>query len=145
MEKQISFFGFNFTNLQFTLFFFGWMIFLGFGWPLIIGSYLFMSIFVCGFSVIFAGLFNRLVALVILALAFINGSLVRFYQKFMLVVIAIFATLIYSIWIPMNFWIYMAHLAINIFSIFLMYRMFYRRNDQDALDEVIIFDDQDND
>ncbi|SNR50558.1 hypothetical protein SAMN04487979_108181 [Flavobacterium sp. ov086] len=145
MEKQVSFFGFKFTNLQFIIFFFCWMFFLGFVWPLIIGSYLFMSIFVCGFSVIFAGIFNRLVALVILALAFINGSLVRFYQKFMLVVIAIFATLIYNIWIPMNFWIYMAHLTINIFSIFLMYRMFYKRNSQDALDEVIIFDDQDND
>ncbi len=145
MEKQITFFRFKFTDLQFIVFFFCWMFFLGFIWPLIIGSYFFMSIFVCGFSVIFAGLFNRLVALVILALAFINGSLVRFYQKFMLVVIAIFATLIYSIWIPMNFWIYMAHLTINIFSIFLMYRMFYRKGSADALDEVIIFDDQDND
>lgn len=135
MEKQISFFGFKFTNLQFILFFFGWMAFLGFGWPLLIGSYLFMSIFVCGFSVIFVGLFNRLIALLILALSFISESLIRVYQNFMLVITAIFATLIYSIWIPMNFWIYMAHLAINIFSIFLMYTMFYKKDSQNVLDE----------
>ncbi|TPG39980.1 hypothetical protein [Flavobacterium pectinovorum] len=144
MEKQVSFFGFKFTNLKFIIFFFCWMFFLGFVWPLIIGSYLFMSIFVCGFSVIFAGLFNRLMGLLILALLFIHESLIRIYQNFMLVLTAIFATLIYSIWIPMNFWIYMAHLVINIFSIFLMYMMFYKKDSQNVLDEVIIFDDEDN-
>lgn len=145
MNKEVSFFGVKFTNLQFIIFFFCWMFFLGFVWPLIIGSYLFMSIFVCGFSVIFAGLFNRLMGLLILALLFINESLIRIYQNFMLFVTAIFATLIYSIWIPMNFWIYMAHLAINVFSIFLMYTMFYKKGSQNVLDEVIIFDDSDND
>lgn len=123
MDKEITFLGFKFTALQFTLFFFGWMIFLGFIWPLIIGSYLFMSIFVCGFSVIFVDLFNRL----LVGIFSVEESRVRVYQNFMLVVTAVFATLIYTIWIPMNFFIYTAHLAINVFSVFLMFPMFYKK------------------
>ncbi|KUJ63626.1 hypothetical protein AR687_00115 [Flavobacteriaceae bacterium CRH] len=132
MDKEVTFLGFKFTALKFTLFFFGWMIFLGFVWPLIIGSYLFMSIFVCGFSVIFVDLFNRM-----LVLFSVDESRIRVYQNFMLVITAIVATLIYTIWIPMNFYIYTAHLAINIFSVFLMFPMFYKKENQNTHVKII--------
>lgn len=140
MEKQVSFLGFKFTNLQFILFFFGWMVFLGFGWPLIIGSPIFFSILVCGIVLIVVGIFNRLVGLLLLLLFVLNESLLRIYQNFMFVIGTIFITWLYSLLTPMNFYVYVAHLAINIFSVFLMHMMFVKKGTQSAGDELITFD-----
>jgi hypothetical protein len=82
-------------------------------------------------------------ALLLLLLLFVNESLIRIYQNVVLFITIVLATLIYSIWIPMNFWIYMAHLAINTFSVFLMYNMFYKKDTGNIQDEIIILDDED--
>lgn len=140
MNKEVTFFGFKFTQWQFFFFFIGWMLFLGFVWPLIIGSPLFMSILLCGLVLILVGLFNLLIGLLLLVLFVINKSLLRIYQNFMFVIGTVFATWIYSLLVPMNFYIYIAHLAINIFSVFLMHMMFVKKGAQSAEDELITFD-----
>lgn len=141
MQKDVSFFGMKFTQLQFILFFFGWMFFLAFIWPFIIGSYLGMSVFVCGFSVLFVGLLNRLFGLLLLVFYFINKSLIRYYQNSMMVLTSILATFIYSLFVPMNFYTYIAHLLVNTFTIFLIYEVGFRKGSNNIEDEIIDLDD----
>ncbi len=141
MQKDVSFFGMKFTQLQFILFFFGWMFFLAFIWPFIIGSYLGMSVLVCGFSILFVGLLNRLFGLLLLLFYFLNHSLIRYYQNFMMVLTSILATWIYSFFVPMNFYTYMAHLLVNTFSIFLIYEVGFRKGSNNIDDEIISLDD----
>lgn len=141
MQKDVSFFGMKFTQLQFILFFFGWMFFLAFIWPFIIGSYLGMSVLICGLSILFVGLLNRLFGLLLVVFYFLSHSLIRFYQNFMMVLTSIFATLIYSLFVPMNFYTYMAHLLVNTFSIFLIYEVGFRKGSNNIDDEIISLDD----
>lgn len=139
MQKDVSFFGMKFTQLQFILFFLGWMFFLAFIWPFIIGSYLGMSVLICGLSILFVGLLNRLFGLLLLVFYFVNKSLIRYYQNFMMVLTSLVATWIYSFFVPMNFCTYMAHLLVNTFTIFLIHNFFFTKGDIE--DEIISLDD----
>ena len=139
MQKDVSFFGMKFTQLQFILFFFGWMFFLAFIWPFIIGSYLGMSVLICGISILFVGLLNRLFGLPLLVFYFVNKSLIRYYQNFMMVLTSLLATWIYSFFVPMNFYTYMAHLLVNTFTVFLIHDFFFKKGDIE--DEIISLDD----
>src|SRR5688572_4901970 len=100
MNEEVYFLRFRFTFLQFLLLFFGWNFFICFIWPLMIGSYFGVTIFVCAFSLIFSIAVNNRLALLLLVLFQINKNIVIFYQKAMLYISAYLGTCVFSWFVP---------------------------------------------
>ncbi len=124
MEEEICFFRFRFTFLQFLFLFFAWNFFIGFIWPLTIGSYFLVTIFVCAFSLFFAIAVNNKLALLLLLLFHVNKKIVIYYQKAMLFISAYLGTCVFSWFMPsMSIYVFLEHLFINTLTIFLYYRM----------------------
>jgi hypothetical protein len=131
MKEEIYFLGFKFTFLQFLLLFLGWSFFLCFIWPVIIGSYFFVSVFVCAFSVVFASLVNNKLILGLLVLFLINKKIVIYYQNFMLFLSAFLGTWVFSWFVPMSRFVFLDHLLINTFSVFLYYTFAVKTGNSD--------------
>lgn len=132
MNEEIYFLRFRFTFSQFLLLFLGWNFFICFIWPVMIGSYFGVTIFVCAFSLIFAIAINNKLALLLLVLFQINKNIVIFYQKAMLCISAYFGTCVFSWFVaPMSIYIFLEHLFINILTIFLYYTMMIRGSNND--------------
>lgn len=132
MEEEIYFLGFKFTFLQFLLLFFGWNFFIGFIWPLMIGSYFGVTIFVCAFSLVFAIAVNNKLTLLLLLLFQINKSIVIFYQKAMLYISAYLGTCVFSWFVPpMSIYVFLEHLFINTLTVFLYYTFAIRTTNND--------------
>jgi hypothetical protein len=123
MKKEIYFLGFRFSLIHFLLLCLGWTFFLGFIWPFIIGSYFFVSVFVCAFSLLFAGIVNSKLLIGLLILFHINKSIVAFYQNFMLVLSGFLGTWIFSWFVKMSTFVFVDHLIINTFTVFMYYRL----------------------
>jgi len=132
MKEEIHFLRFRFTFLQFLLLFLGWNFFICFIWPVMIGSYFGVTIFVCAFSLIFAIVINNKLALLLLVLFQINKNIVIFYQKAMLYISAYFGTCVFSWFVPpMSIYVFLEHLFINTLTIFLYYTMAIRGSNND--------------
>jgi hypothetical protein len=123
MEKEVRFFGFSFSLLHFGLLCFGWTFFLCFIWPLFVGSYFFVSVFVCAFSVVFAGIVTSRLVLGLIVLLLINRKIVLFYQNFMLLLSGFLGTWVFSWFVKMGTFIFLDHLIINTFTVFMYYRI----------------------
>lgn len=132
MNEEIYFLRFRFTFLQFLLLFFGWNFFICFIWPLMIGSYFGVTIFVCAFSLVFSIAVNNRLALLLLVLFQINKNIVIFYQKAMLYISAYLGTCVFSWFVPpMSIYVFLEHLFINTLTIFLYYTMAIRGSNND--------------
>jgi hypothetical protein len=124
MNEEIYFLGIKFNFIQFLLLLIGWTFFLCFIWPIMIGSYFFVSVFVCVFSLVFAIAVNNKLALLLLVLFQINKNIVIFYQKAMLFISAYLGTCVFSWFMPsMSIYVFLEHLFINTLTIFLYYTM----------------------
>lgn len=122
MEENIYFLRFKFTFLQFLALFFGWNFFICFIWPLMIGSYFGVTIFVCAFSLVFVMALNNKLILWLFLLFHINKKIVIIYQKAMLYLSAYFGTCVFSWFMPpMSIYVFLEHLFINTLTVFLYF------------------------
>jgi hypothetical protein len=122
MNEEIYFLGIKFNFIQFLLLLIGWTFFLCFIWPIMIGSYFFVSVFVCVFSLVFAIAVNNKLALLLLVLFQINKNIVIFYQKAMLFISAYLGTCVFSWFMPpMSIYVFLEHLFMNTLTVYLYY------------------------
>jgi hypothetical protein len=123
MKEEIYFLGFKFSFIQFLAFFLGWTFFLCFIWPLTIGSHFFVSVFVCVFSVAFAAFINIKIIILLLVLFHVNKKIVLYFQYFMLFFCSFLGTLIFSFFENFGIYVFLCHLSINTFTVYLYYRL----------------------
>ncbi len=121
-DKEVWFLGFRFTLLQFLGICLGWTFFIAFIWPMIIGSYWFVSVFVCFAALLFAGIVNSKLLLGLVALFFVSKRALLIYQYFMLVASALLATWVFSWFVRLNTFKFIDHLIINAFTVYMYYR-----------------------
>lgn len=123
MNKEVYFFGFKFRLIYFLLLGFGWTFFLIFVWPVIIGCHFFIPVVVPILSLTFAGIVNSKIIFGLLVLFHINKKIVVVYQNIMLVLGSLLCTWIYSWFVKMDIFVFLDHLIINTFTVFLYYTL----------------------
>jgi hypothetical protein len=122
MKEEICFLGFRFNSIQFFIFLLGWTFFLCFIWPLTIGSYFGISVFVCVFSVAIVAYINSKMILLLFVLFQINKKIVIYFQYFVLVLCSFLGTLVFSFFEHFGIYIFLCHLFINTFTVYLYYK-----------------------
>ena len=123
MNKEIWFLTYRFTFLQFLCLCLGWSFFLCFIWPLIIGSYFFVSFAVCLGALLLTGLVNNRLFIGLLVLFHFSKRAVIYYQNVMLVLCTLLCTWIFSWFVRMEGYIFADHFMVNAFSVFLYYKL----------------------
>ena len=122
MKEEIYFLGFRFNFIQFFIFLLGWTFFLCFIWPITIGSYFGISVFVCIFSVAIATYINSKMILLLIVLFQINKKIVIYFQYFILVLCSFLGTLVFSFFEYFGIYVFFCHLFINTFTVYLYYK-----------------------
>jgi len=130
-ESEIYFFGYGFRKIRFLLLCVCWTLFICFIWPLIIGSYFFVTVIVCGLSLVFAGIVNSRLLIGLFVLLLISRKIVVFYQNFMLVLSAFLGTLAFSWFVKMSTFVFLDQLVINMITVFMYYKLLIAAGTQD--------------
>lgn len=123
MNREITFFGFSFTVLTFLLLAFAWTINVIFVLPYFTSVSSLVYFFYTVAALIFAGVVNRYLLLLILIIFCINKSLVVWFQNFMLAFSGFLAALIYWMFVHFSFWEFVIRLLIIMFSVFVYYTL----------------------
>lgn len=126
MNREITFFGFTYTILTFLLLAFAWTISLLFVWPYFTYVHPLIYFFYTISALIFAGVVNRYLILLILLVFLVNKNVIIWFQNFMLVLSGFLAAFIYFLFADMGFWKFIGHFFIMTFSVFVYYTLFIK-------------------
>ena len=123
MNREVLFFGFRFTVLNFLLLAVAWTISILFVWPYFTYVSGLVYLFYTVVALLFAGVVNRYLLLLILIIFCINKTLVVWFQNFMLILSGFLAAIIYWLFAHFSFWEFLVHFLIITFSIFVYYTL----------------------
>lgn len=123
MNRQVMFFGYPFTVMTFLLLAFAWTICLFGVLPYFLHSHGLVYLFYTVAALIFAGVVNRYLIVLILIAFCIHKSIVVWYQNFMLVFSGFLATFIYRLFVYQSFWMTILHFFIITFSVLVYYTL----------------------
>lgn len=126
MNREITFFGYTFTILSFLLLAFAWTMSIIFICPYFTYISPLIYFFYMIIALIFAGVVNRYLIILILIVFCINKTLVVWFQNFMLVLSSFLAALIYSLFAHLGFLEFIVHFWIMTFSVFVYYTLFIK-------------------
>lgn len=122
MNREVVFFGFRFSFLKYVAICVGWTFFIAFIWPMIIGSYWFVSVFVCFGALLVTAIVTNRLLLGLLLLFFVSKKAVVAYQYIMLFLSTLAATWFFSLFVRMNDFKFIDHLIVNLFTVYMYYR-----------------------
>ena len=93
--------------------------------PILIGSYLFVSCFISGISLLVTGLLNNNLFTILLyyLIGRKNNKRVIYIQYVLMFIMNLIGTYIYSFWIKMSFFAFLDHLIINFLSSYFLYNI----------------------
>jgi Zn-dependent protease with chaperone function len=123
MNKKMTFFGLDFTILTFVLLALAWTICLFAVFPYFLNSDGWIYIFYTVGALFLAGFVNRKILFLLVAVFFINKTVVAWFQNFMLVLSGFLATFIYRLFVYKSFWMTVVHFLIITFSVFVYYTL----------------------
>ncbi len=123
MNREISFFGFSFTVLTFTLLALAWTICLFGILPYFLNTNGWVYFGYSIVALIFSGVVNRYLIFIILIAFCISKSIVVWFQNFMLIFSGFLTTFIYRLFVYKSFWMTITHFLIITFSVFVYYTL----------------------
>ncbi|KOS06196.1 hypothetical protein AM493_09255 [Flavobacterium akiainvivens] len=123
MNREVTFFGYRFSLLQYLGICLVWTFFIAFIWPMIIGSYWFVSVFACAGAVLLTAVVTGKLILGLLALFLVNKKAVVVYQYVMLLLSTLLVTWVMGLFVDMADFKFIDHLMVNAVTVYLYYRL----------------------
>ncbi|WP_333876385.1 hypothetical protein [Flavobacterium sp.] len=119
MNNVVFFFGCQFTVLRFSMLTLAWTLSILFLWPALLDTMVGVFIGYTVAALLFAGVVNRVLLLIILLVFMVHKKSVVYFQNTMLLTVGLLSTWVYSWFRAMDLWLFLDHFLIITFSVFL--------------------------